>query len=58
MADVKSGQQEHRFPLGGEEIGDLSPQDRADLVAFLQSLTDDQFLTDPRHSNPWKQGAN
>ena len=25
-----------------------------DLVAFLESLTDDAFLTDPRFSNPWR----
>jgi len=36
----------------------LTLQERTDLIAFLQSLTDDRFLTDPRHSNPWKQGAN
>ena len=26
----------------------------SDLVAFLESLTDDAFLTDPRFSNPWR----
>ena len=26
----------------------------ADLVAFLESLTDDALLTDPRFSNPWQ----
>jgi len=31
---------------------DLSAQDRADLVAFLESLTDEAFVTDPRHSAP------
>jgi cytochrome c peroxidase len=25
----------------------------ADLLAFLHSLTDEQFLTDPRFANPW-----
>mgnify|MGYP005625751013 CR=1 FL=1 len=25
-----------------------------DLVAFLESLTDDAFLTDPRFSDPWR----
>lgn len=33
---------------------DLSPEERADVIAFLQSLTDTEFLTDPRHSDPWK----
>ncbi len=32
----------------------LTPQERADLVAFLESLTDTDFLQDPRFSNPWQ----
>jgi cytochrome c peroxidase len=32
----------------------LTPQQRTDLIAFLRNLTDDEFLTDPRLSNPWK----
>lgn len=31
----------------------LTAQDRSDLIAFLNSLTDEQFLRDPRFSNPW-----
>lgn len=31
----------------------LSQQDRADLLAFLESLTDEALLHDPRFSNPW-----
>lgn len=31
----------------------LTDQDRADLVAFLNALTDEEFLHDPRFSNPW-----
>ena len=34
-------------PLG------LSAQDKADLVAFLKTLTDTRFLTDPRHADPF-----
>jgi len=34
---------------------DLSAQERSDLIAFLQSLTDEQFLRDPRFSNPWTE---
>ena len=30
----------------------LSTQDRADLVAFLKTLTDEGFLTDPRYGPP------
>ena len=31
----------------------LSPQERADLLAFFDSLTDRVFLTDPRFGDPW-----
>jgi cytochrome c peroxidase len=32
---------------------ELSAGERADLLAFLESLTDDSVLTDPRFSNPF-----
>ena len=32
---------------------ELSAQDRADVIAFLNSLTDRTVLSDPRWSNPW-----
>jgi cytochrome c peroxidase len=32
----------------------LSPQDRADLIAFLESLTDEGILHDQKFSNPWQ----
>src|SRR5262245_30084447 len=31
----------------------LTKEQRADLIAFLQSLTDEPLLNDPRFSNPW-----
>src|SRR5262245_7394130 len=31
----------------------LSAADREDLIAFLQSLTDEALLHDPRFANPW-----
>ncbi|MEM6957332.1 MAG: MbnH family di-heme enzyme [Myxococcota bacterium] len=31
----------------------LTEEDRAALLAFLNSLTDERFLSDPRFSNPW-----
>jgi len=31
----------------------LTPEQRADLVAFLQSLTDEPLLQDPRFADPW-----
>ena len=33
----------------------LTDQEREDLVHFLESLTDEDFLTDPRLSNPFEQ---
>jgi cytochrome c peroxidase len=36
--------------IGGFE---LSQQDRADLIAFLESLTDEEVRHDPRFANPW-----
>jgi cytochrome c peroxidase len=32
----------------------LSDGERRDLIAFLQSLTDEAALRDPRWSDPWK----
>lgn len=31
----------------------ISDQEKADLIAFLESLTDDTFITDPRFADPW-----
>lgn len=33
----------------------LTDQDRADLLAFLESLTDESFLNDPRFANPFEE---
>lgn len=35
----------------------LSEQDRADIVAFLKTLTDETFLADPRLSDPFAASA-
>ena len=32
----------------------MSEQDRADLLAFLESLTDETFISNPAFSNPWE----
>jgi cytochrome c peroxidase len=32
---------------------ELTAQNRADLIAFLRELTDEELLSDPRFSNPW-----
>ncbi len=34
----------------------LSVQERADLIAFLESLTDRAFITNPAHADPWPEG--
>jgi cytochrome c peroxidase len=31
----------------------MTPQNRADLVEFLESLTDDSLIHDPRFADPW-----
>ena len=31
----------------------LTREERSDLLAFLNALTDETFLTNPRHANPW-----
>jgi cytochrome c peroxidase len=36
---------------------DLSAQEKADLLAFLKTLTDETLLTSPRFSDPWKTQA-
>ncbi|WP_164963569.1 methanobactin export MATE transporter MbnM [Rubrivivax sp. JA1026] len=34
---------------------DLDAQEQADIVAFLKTLTDHDFLTDPNHADPFAQ---
>ena len=36
---------------------ELSDQERADVLAFLASLTDEEFLTDPALADPWPTAA-
>jgi len=43
----------NKDPLIGGFV--LSPQDREDLIEFLQSLTDDMTIHDPRFADPWPQ---
>jgi cytochrome c peroxidase len=35
----------------------LSPSEKHDLIAFLEALTDQRFLTNPLLSNPWPTGS-
>ena len=34
---------------------EISPEEKHELLAFLESLTDQQLLTDPRFGDPWKK---
>ena len=46
-----------KSPLKSELINGftLTTEERADVLAFLDSLTDQGFLTDPRFADPWTQ---
>lgn len=48
-----------RNPLRSEFIAgfQISEAEIADVVAFLESLTDEAFLRDPRHADPWRAQA-
>lgn len=43
-----------RLPNGMPRQANLSPQDKAALVAFLKTLTDNTIATDVKYSNPFK----
>jgi cytochrome c peroxidase len=46
-----------RNPLRSELIAgfDISEAEAADVVAFLEALTDERFLRNPAHGDPWPQ---
>jgi len=49
------GESRVRSPLlRGFTLGEV---ERRDLIAFLESLTDEAFLTDQRFADPWKETA-
>jgi cytochrome c peroxidase len=35
----------------------ITEEEKRDLIAFLESLTDEEFLTDPRFSDPWAKAS-
>jgi cytochrome c peroxidase len=48
-----NGGRAHSFRTDPLMIGfELDAQERADVIAFLESLTDQKFITDPRFSDP------
>ena len=65
----RGGRNVHSGPIKGDGaaspvkdplvvVPNLSAQEVADLKAFLLTLTDQKFLSDPRFSNPWTEGPN
>lgn len=56
LGHYSAGGRGHDNPNKDPLIGGftLSKQDRADLVAFLESLTDEEIIHDPRFENPWQ----
>ncbi|PUB14885.1 methanobactin export MATE transporter MbnM [Yoonia sediminilitoris] len=50
---AKGGREGHAMQDGMIVGFDVTSQEMDDLVAFLESLTDDAFLTNPAHSDPW-----
>lgn len=49
--DGSKNPQKSQFVQGFE----LTDQERADVLAFLKSLTDKTFLADPKHANPFEE---
>ena len=46
--------QQLKLPNGQPRLANLTPQDKAALVAFLKTLTDVTIATDVKYSNPFK----
>ncbi len=59
-AGGRSAAQGHPNPLRDSRIQGftLNPEEKAALIAFLESLTDESFLHDRRFSDPWKDPGN
>jgi cytochrome c peroxidase len=43
-----------KLPNGQPRLANLTPQEKAALVAFLKTLTDLSITTDVKYSNPFK----
>jgi len=48
--NIDAGGMEYAYQGGVQ----LTAQEKADLIAFLLTLSDDEFVTDPRFSNPFE----
>lgn len=44
-------------PLVKNFSGSFSAGDKSDLIEFLRSLTDTEFVNNPKFSNPWPKGS-
>ncbi|WP_443089968.1 c-type cytochrome, partial [Yoonia sp.] len=53
---ANAGRADHPMKDGMIQGFKASDAEIADLIAFLESLTDEGFLTDPSLSDPWPEG--
>jgi cytochrome c peroxidase len=55
IADGPNAGAGHESPLRSEFVNgfEITAEQKADLIAFLQSLTDETFLHDPAFADPW-----
>ena len=53
---ASAGRADHPVKDGMIQGFKASEAEIADLIAFLESLTDEEFLSDPRLSDPWPEG--
>lgn len=44
-------------PLVKNFTASFTSQDKTDLIEFLRSLTDTEFVTNPKYANPWPKGT-
>ncbi len=56
LAHYAEGGREGHAMQDGMIVGfDATEDEIADIIAFLESLTDEGFLTDPAHADPWPE---
>lgn len=53
---ASAGRADHSMKDGMIQGFKASEAEITDLIAFLESLTDEEFLSDPRLSDPWPEG--
>lgn len=52
----RGGREGHAMQDGMIIGFDANEQEINDIIAFLESLTDEEFLTNPAHADPWPEG--